>query len=345
MSEKTYGFAFVGCGVIAPTHAKAIERLENAELLAVCGRSEDSTRTCAIDLGAEPYTDLGEMLKRDDIDMCNILTPSGLHAKHGIQCADAGKHVICTKPIDITVESIDALIEAGERNKVKIAATHQNRGYPVYEKIKRYIDEGRLGRMLYGNAFVPWYRPDEYYTGSWQGTKALDGGGALINQSIHYIDLLVWFMGRVERVCGFAEALAHDIETEDMGSAVLRFEGGAQGLIQGSTCTYNGMPARIEVHGTKGNIVVVGDEIALWDVEGDNYYADWTAGNTGGAADPKGGMQENAIVSHAKQIGDVIDAVEADREPLIDGHEARRAVEVVLSIYESSETGRLIDLR
>ncbi|MGM0492399.1 MAG: Gfo/Idh/MocA family protein [Armatimonadota bacterium] len=344
MSETTYGIALVGCGVIAPTHAEAIKRIDNAQLLAVCDLDEDAARACATDFEAEPYTDLEEMLARDDIHICNILTPSGLHAKLGVQCADAGKHVICTKPIDITLENIDRLIEAGDQNDVKIAATHQNRGYPIYEKIKGYIDEGKFGRLLYGNAFVPWFRSDEYYAQGWQGTKALDGGGALINQSIHYIDLLVWFMGQVNTVFGFADALAHDIETEDLGSAVLKFEDGTHGLIQGSTCTYNGMPARIEVHGTKGNAVVVGDDLALWDVEGENFFQDGTAGQKGGAAEPKGGMQENAVVSHVKQIGDVIEAIEEDREPQIGGHEARRSVEVILSIYAASETGRPVVL-
>lgn len=340
----TYGFGLVGCGVIAPTHAEAIKRLDNAKLVAVCDLNEEAAQACAAEHGAEAYTDLDEMLARDDLHICNILTPSGLHARLGVQCADAGKHVICTKPIDITLENIDRLIEAGERNDVKIAATHQNRGYPIYEKIKSYIDEGKLGEMLYGNAFVPWFRSDEYYSDDWHGTKDLDGGGALINQSIHYIDLLLWFMGRVKKIYGFADALAHDIETEDMGSAVLKFEGGQHGMIQGSTCTYNGMPARIEVHGTKGNVLVVGDDLALWDVEGEDRFEDATAGKKGGAADPKGGMQENAVVSHVKQIGDVIAAIEEGRAPEIDGYEARRAVEVILSIYKSSETGESVEL-
>jgi len=339
VSDITYGFGLVGCGVIAPTHAEAIKRIDNAKLLAVCDLDEDAAKACALDFEAQPYTDLAEMLAREDIHIVNILTPSGLHARLGTQCADAGKHVICTKPIDITLANIDALIAAGERNNVKIAATHQNRSYPVYEKIKSYIEGGKLGKLLYGNAFVPWYRSDEYYSDDWHGTKALDGGGALINQSIHYIDLLIWFMGKVERIYGFADALAHDIETEDMGSAVLKFEGGTHGIIQGSTCTYNGMPARIEVHGTKGNVLVVGDELALWDVEGDERFENPEAGRQGGAADPKGGMQENAIVSHVKQIGDVIEAVEEGREPKINGREARRAVEVILSIYKASESG------
>lgn len=344
MSGKVYGFGLVGCGVIAPTHAEAIRRLDNAELRAVCDLNEEAANACAAEYGADAHTDLAEMLARDDIDVVNILTPSGLHARLGIQCADAGKHVICTKPIDITLEAIDTLIEAGERNGVKIAATHQNRGYPIYEKIRNYIDSGRLGRMLYGNAFVPWYRSDEYYSDGWHGTKRLDGGGALINQSIHYIDLLIWYMGQVRYVFGFADALDHDIETEDMGTAVLKFEDGTHGIIQGSTCTYTGMPARLELHGTKGNIITVGDDIALWDVEGDERIEDPMAGKKGGAADPRAGMPEHAIVSHVKQIGDVLAAIEEDREPVLNGREARRAVEVILSVYRASETGEVVEL-
>ncbi len=345
MTEMTYGFGIIGCGVIAPTHAEAIKRLPNAELRAVCDLDEEAASRCAEEFGADAYTDLDEMLARDDIHCVNVLTPSGLHARLGIQCADAGKHVICTKPIDITLENIDSLIAAGERNGVKIAATHQLRSYPLYERIRDCIDEGRLGKLLYGSAIVPWFRSDEYYSDGWHGTKKLDGGGALINQSIHYIDLLVWYLGKVHRVFGFADALAHDmIEVEDMASAVVQFEGGAQGVIQGSTCTYNGMPAVLELHGTKGNIIVRGDELVLWEVEGDDYYADWSAGNAGGAADPKSGMPEEAVVAHVKQIGDVLAAAEEDREPMISGREARRPVELILSIYEASGTGEVITL-
>jgi UDP-N-acetyl-2-amino-2-deoxyglucuronate dehydrogenase len=331
VSDKTYGFGLVGCGVIAPTHAEASAHRE-CQLLAVCDLNEAAATACAAEFGAEPYTDLAEMLARDDIDVVNILTPSGLHARLGVQCADAGKHVICTKPIDITLENIDALIEAGERNNVKIAATHQNRGYPIYEKIKRYIDEGRLGEMLYGNAFVPWFRSDEYYAKGWQGTKALDGGGALINQSIHYIDLLVWFMGGSSSIYGFADALVHDIETEDIGSAVLKFEG-AHGIIQGSTCTYTACP-----RGSRST----GRRATWW------WWATMSrcgmlraralrgrlAGGKGGAAEPKGGMQENAIVSHVKQIGDVIAAIEEGREPKINGREAGARWRSSSSVYK-----------
>ncbi|MCD6361658.1 MAG: Gfo/Idh/MocA family oxidoreductase [Armatimonadetes bacterium] len=345
-SDRVYGFGIVGCGVIAPTHADAISRLDNAELVAVCDLNEEAGRAFAEQWGCDYHKDLNEMVARDDIFACNILVPSGLHAKLGKVCAEAGKHVICTKPIDITLEAIDDLIATAEANGVKVGATHQNRGYPVYKRIKQAIDDGRFGELLYGNAFVPWWRDPEYYARGWQGTWKMDGGGALMNQSIHYIDLLLWFMGDVSRVMGYADHLFHDIETEDCGTAALKFVSGAQGVIQGTTCTYKGHPARIEIHGTKGNVLVVADEISIWEVEGEEEIHDPNAGlAVTGASDPKGGMQEIAVVSHMEQIGDLIAAVEEGRDPVLDGREARRAVEVILAVYESSRTAQAVELR
>ncbi|MBC7288105.1 MAG: Gfo/Idh/MocA family oxidoreductase [Armatimonadetes bacterium] len=336
MSERTYGFAVIGCGVISGTHCDAITRIPNARLVAVMDKVEAAARAAAERWGCEWFTNLDELLARDDIDVVNVVVPSGLHAKIGIQAAEAGKHVICTKPIDITLEAIDELILACRRNNVKLGATHQLRSYPVYKQIKQAIEEGRLGRLLYANAFVPWYRSPEYYAGSWHGTKALDGGGALMNQSIHYVDLLVWLCGDVAELAGLADTMVHQIEVEDCATAVLKFRNGAQGVMQGTTCTYKGQPARLEVHGTKGNVLVVGDELALWDVEGEELVYNPTAGQEGAAADPKKGMPELAVQAHVEQISDVLKAIEEGREPALNGVEARRAVEVILAIYQSS---------
>ncbi|MFO7947832.1 MAG: Gfo/Idh/MocA family oxidoreductase [Armatimonadota bacterium] len=341
--DNKYGFGVLGCGVISDTHLDAIAKLPNAETIAVCDRVEEAAKSKAEKYGCEYYVDLDEMLKDDRIDVVNVVVPSGLHAPLGIQCADAGKHVICTKPIDVTLEKIDALIEAGERNNVKIGATHQFRGYTIYKKIKNYAETGKLGKLLYGNAKVPWYRTDEYYSDGWHGTKKLDGGGALMNQSIHYVDLLIWIMGDVEVLGGFADALDHDmIEVEDCATAALKFTSGAQGVIQGTTCTYQGHPAELEIHGTKGNIITVGEDIRLWEVEGEDTIFDPEAGEAGGAAKPEDGMKGEAVDAHTEQIGDLLDAVENDREPKLSAREARRAVEVILKIYESSETGRMV---
>lgn len=341
--QRTYGFGVVGCGVISNTHLDAIGALPNASIVAVCDKVEQAARAKAEQYGCEYYTDLARMLEDDRIDVCNIVVPSGLHATLGMQCAEAGKHVICTKPIDITLERIDALIGACDANGVKCAATHQLRGYSVYKRVKSAAESGKLGKLLYGNAIVPWFRSDEYYSDGWHGTKALDGGGALMNQSIHFIDLLIWIMGEVRMLGGFADALAHDtIEVEDCAIAALKFDSGALGMIQGTTCTYKGHPGVLEIHGTKGNCAVVGDQIKLWEVEGDEIEYNPTAGDVGGSSDPKKGMLGEAVQAHTEQIADVLAAIEEGRDPRLSGREARRAVEVILSIYHSSDTGRMI---
>ncbi len=344
-SNNIYGFGIVGCGVISDTHLDAIEALPNGKVIAVCDKIEAAAKAKAAEYDCDYYTDLAEMLEDDDIDVCNIVVPSGLHAELGIQCAEAGKHVICTKPIDVTLEKIDALIDACDENGVKLGATHQFRGFTVYKRIKEAAETGRLGKLLYGNAIVPWYRTDEYYSDGWHGTRLLDGGGALMNQSVHYVDLLIWIMGDVARLGAFADALAHDtIEVEDCATAVLKFTSGAQGMIQGTTCTYQGHPAVLEIHGTKGNVIVVGEDLKLWQVEGDETELDFEAGAVGGAADPKMGMLGEAVQAHTEQIADMLAAVEEGREPVLSGREARRAVEVILRIYESAQTGKMIDL-
>ncbi len=341
---RKYGFGVIGCGVISDTHIKAIESIEEAELVAVCDTREQAARAKADKWGCAWYTDLDQMLASPDIHVVNVVVPSGLHARLGLQAADAGKHVICTKPIDITLEAIDTLIAAGRRNGVKIAATHQCRDFKIYRRAKDAIEQGRLGKVLYGNVRVPWYRSDEYYGDGWHGTRALDGGGALMNQSIHYIDLLIWMMGEVKTVCGFAEALAHDIEVEDCATAALRFSDRSQGMIQGTTCTYRGYEARLGLHGTRGNITIVGDELMMWDLEGEEVYHNPAAGHAGGASDPKSGMVGEAVTAHARQIRDVLLAVEEGREPELSADEARRSVEVILAIYKSSETRQFVDL-
>lgn len=345
MSDRVFGFGVVGCGVISDTHLDAIGLLPNAQVVAVCDTREDAARAKAEKYGCAWYTDLAEMLKREDLHVCNVVVPSGLHARLGVQCAEAGKHVICTKPIDITLENIDSLIAAADRNGVLVGATHQCRGTSVYKRLKQAIEDRRLGKLLYGNAIVPWYRSDEYYSDGWHGTRKLDGGGALMNQSIHYIDLLLWMLGDPVEVFGYAEQKGHPmIEVEDCASAVAKFASGAQGMIQGTTCTYKGHPARLEIHGTKGNVRVIGDQLSFWEVEGEETESYPDAGLLAGASDPKMGMIGEAVQAHADQIGDLLLAVEEGRKPVLCGEEARKAVELILAIYKSQETGQVVKL-
>ncbi len=343
MTDGKFGFGLIGCGVISDTHLEAIRQIPNADIVAVCDAVEAPARAKAEKYGCDWYTDLHEMLRREEIDIVNITTPSGLHSEQGIACAQAGKHVICTKPIDVTLEKIDALIAACREHGVKLGATHQFRSFNCYLRVRQAIEEGRLGQMLYANAMVPWYRSPEYYD-NWHGTWKLDGGGALMNQSIHYVDLLVWFMGDVESLCGYTDTLAHDnMETEDYAAASLQFKSGAYGLIQGTTCTYVGAPARISVHGTKGNVVVEGDQITKWEIEGEPPMVAEDHTLETGASDPRSGLQ-HAVGAHVIQIGEVIASIEENREPALNGAEARRAVEVILAVYQSSRTRQFVTL-
>lgn len=344
VSRSTFGVGVIGCGVISDTHLAALRLLPDARLVAVCDKNEAAAQAKAEAHGCDWHGSHHELLERGDIDIVNLTVPSGLHARLGVDVANAGKHIIVEKPIDIRLEAIDALIAAAASNGVKLGAIYQLRAYPTYRRLKEAVDRGRLGRLLHAAVSVPWFRSDEYYADGWHGTRALDGGGALMNQSIHYLDLLLFLMGPAVRVAGFTGALGHArIEVEDCGSAVVLFESGAQGVIHGSTCTYLGRPARLELHGARGNVHVEANEVRLWEVEGEpaERYEGPPAATA--ASDPRGGL-EDAVRAHAAQIQDLIDAIREDREPQLNGPEARRAVELILAIYRSSETGTVIDL-
>jgi predicted dehydrogenase len=256
-------------------------------------------------------------------------------------CSKAGKHSFVTKPIDISLEDIDEMIYAAEDNNVVLAAVHQFRAYASYAGLKQAIAEGRLGEIHYGNAFVPWWREQSYYTDRWQGTWQYDGGGALMNQAVHWVDLLLWMMGDVDNLAGYAATRAHEMETEDIGTVAIQFKSGAHGVLQGTTLTYKGMDTRLEVHGSKGNVVITADKISHWDVEGEPSLAEAAVQSDTSAADPRAGLGD-AVGAHAVQIEAFIAAIEGRGEPLVSGEEARRAVEFNLAVYESQRTGQKI---
>ncbi len=342
-AQEEYGFGLIGCGVISDCHLQAIQRVPKARLRAVCDIIPERAQEKAQKYAAQAYTDLEEMVQRDDLDIVHVTTPSGHHHVAGIAAARAGKHVFVTKPIDITLENIDALIAACAENNVKLRAVHQFRSYASYRAVHDAVQQGRLGEIYYASVFVPWWRAQEYYTDRWQGTWALDGGGALMNQSVHWVDLLVWIMGDVAEVAGYVDTMAHDMETEDIGTAALKFRSGAHGIIQGTTLTYKGMATRLEVHGSKGNVEVKGDKVSQWDVEGEPSLAEARPEGETSAADPRAGLGD-AVGAHAEQIEDLIAAIEENRAPTLSGQEARRAVELILAIYRSSQTGQKVKL-
>lgn len=335
----TYGFGIIGCGTIAPVFADAIAQLDNARLVAVSDVVEERARAFAARYGASWHTDYGDLFRRDDVHIVCVLTWSGKHADVGVAAALAGKHVITTKPVDVTLPKIDRLITTCRDQRVKLAAIHQMRSFDSFVRAKRAIDEGRLGRIHFGNVFIPWCRTQEYYdSAEWRGTWQWDGGGCLMNQGIHCVDLLQWLVGPVAEVQAYADTLAHRIEVEDAAVAALRFESGALGVIMGSSAVYRGLPSRIEVLGATGNVVVEGEDIIRWQV-GEEEEIAALGGSTLGATDPQAGLAD-AVAGHVEQIGDFLRAIEEDRPPFVSGEEARKSVAIVLAIYESARTGR-----
>jgi UDP-N-acetyl-2-amino-2-deoxyglucuronate dehydrogenase len=348
-TTRTYGFGIVGCGVIAPFHARSIADLPNAELRAVMDVVPEKARERAAEFGAEAYTDLDALLARPDIDVVCVCVPSGLHAEIGVRAARAGKHVLVEKPIDISLAAADRLIEACHEFNVKLATISQHRFGPGMVRVREALEAGRFGRLILGDAIIKWYRTQGYYdSGDWRGTWALDGGGALMNQGVHYIDQLGWIMGPVRSVYARAATAAHQIEVEDIALAILTFENGALGTIQGSTAVYPGLPERLEITGTEGTAIVEAGQIKVWEFKDEKGEAN-PYGNkvqSSAAPAPTGSADPAAIpiAGHRAQIADLLDAIAGDRPPAITGEDARRPLEIILAIYESARTGREVTL-
>jgi len=337
--NKPLNFALVGCGVIAPCHARCIAELENARLVAVCDTVEAKARKLAETYPADVYTSYHELFQRDDIDIVSVLTPSGLHAEVGIAAARSGKHVIVEKPMDVSLAKADALIEACRQAGVKLCCISQHRFDPAVQDLKLAIADGKLGQLNFCGAYTHWYRAQSYYdSGDWRGTWALDGGGALMNQSIHYVDLLQYVMGPVEEVYARTAALAHvRIEVEDIAVATVKFRSGAVGVIEGMTLAFPGFCARLEVFGEDGGVIIENDQVKEWQLRSGEKYdrppteAHLIVGTT---------SADIWHHSHRRQIAEMMQAVWEGREPLCNGSEGREPLEIVLAIYQSARTQR-----
>ncbi len=343
------GFGVVGTGMIAGFHAKAIDAIDGARLVGGFDSVGERAEKYASEYDCQAYTSLDDMLANPEIDVVTICTPSGAHRDPAVAAAQAGKHVLVEKPLEITLQRCDDIINACQANNVQLGAILPSRFTPANLALKKAIDAGRFGKLTMGDTYVKWWRTQEYYdSGGWRGTWALDGGGAYMNQAIHNVDLLYWFMGDVREVCGLTATLAHErIEVEDCGSAVVRFANGALGTLEASTSIYPGLLKKTEIHGTEGSVIVEQDDILLWDFknplpEDDEIREQFSkkADNTGGAADPSA----ISFVPHQKQFEDFIAAVKAGKAPAIDGYEGRKSVEIILAIYQSSWTGQRVTL-
>lgn len=346
--EKRYGFGVIGCGAVSRFHLEAIRDIENAELIAVCDISEEASRNTADKYECiNWYTDYRQLLGRDDIDIVCICTPSGLRRDIVILAAQMGKHIIVEKPIEVSLDRIDDMLKECEKNEVMISGIFSMRYNDHYRMLKEAISLGRFGKLIMGDAYIKWYRSQEYYdSGNWRGTKLLDGGGALMNQSIHYIDLLQWMMGPVKEVYGAIGILGHHgIEVEDTAAAVVKYENGAMGVIEGTTAAYPGIGARIEIHGENGTVMLEDNTIKCWEFR-DQHPMDFkvqklkAAGHKGGAADP---MSIDGSL-HRRQIEDVLLCISKGQQPMVSGREARKSVEIIHSIYKSAQLNRVIEL-
>jgi predicted dehydrogenase len=346
----SYGFALIGCGMVGHHHITAIGDVRGARLVAICDVAEANARRFGEANRVPWYTDYREMLRKEPaIDIVNVCTPSGLHLEPALACIRAGKHVIVEKPLEITLARCDKLIRAAEEAGVQLGTIFPSRYGDAARELRKAIDQRRFGRLTLGSAIVPWWRTQDYYdSGGWRGTWALDGGGALMNQSIHAVDLIQWYMGPAEAVTAIAGCLAHErIEVEDCAILAVEWANGAFGTILGTTAAWPGSYKRVEISGTDGTAIMAEDSILqTWEfrrsrARDKKLRAELAeTGHGTGASDPMAFSPEN----HRRQLADFCKSLDRGAPPLVDGHEGRKSVEIILAAYKSAETGRRVEL-
>ena len=325
----------IGAGNISETHARALRAIPGAEVAAVCGANAEKVGRLCREYGGAAYHDFQAFLAHRPMEMVIIGSPSGMHAEQGIAAARQGLHVLTEKPIDTSVERADALISACEQAGVKLGVIFQDRFKPDLRRLKQLIAEGLIGKPILVDARVKWYRPPEYYSQSrWRGTRGLDGGGALINQGVHTVDLLLWLLGDVVKVQARTAAMLHQIETEDTALALLEFSSGALGQLQATTAAYPGYPRRVEITGSKGTIILEQDRIVAINLRTpyQNPISSEVADQNPSTSSPV----VSDIRGHQSAIEDFILAIEKDTAPVCDGREGRKSLALVEAIYKAS---------
>jgi predicted dehydrogenase len=346
-SPSPLGFGIVGIGMIADFHAKAIAEVAGAKLIGVMSRSADKSRAFA-ERHALPFwtTDLDALLARPDIDVICVTTPSGSHLEPALAAIRAGKHLVVEKPIEITTERADEMLRAADAAGIKISPIFQARFGEGARKLKAAITAGRFGRIVLASAYVKWHRTAQYYSG-WRGTLKIDGGGAVINQAIHAVDLLQWFAGMPSEIFAWSTRRVHTgIEAEDTAVAALKFASGALGTIEASTALWPGWARRLEICGEFGSVVLEDDHLARWEFRDAKpedeaiRHAKLDPTMRSGASAPSA----MSHVGHLRQIQDLVDAIRENRTPAIDGHEARKAVALIRGIYASAASGAPVKL-
>lgn len=341
-NQKPLNFAIIGTGSIAGLHITAIGDIEDIEIVALCSSSPDRAAAAEEKYGITTYSDIETLFDNEEVDAIIICTASGHHLEPCLAAASRGIHVLSEKPLEVTMDRAQQMVDACAQNNVKLGGIFQSRFNPAYLKIKKAVEEGLLGKLLLGNAYIKWYRPEDYYSSSpWRGTLDGDGGAALINQGIHTIDLLQNVMGPIRSVTGKVKTSVHKIEGEDLGVALIEFESGAMGVVEGSTALYPGYPERLEVYGEKGSVVMEGGKIKAWNLMEAEAEELETANEPGsGASDP----MAIDYAFHKFQIEDFVSAIREDRPPIVTGEEGIKALALIRAIYESSESGKAVVL-
>lgn len=332
--DRIIRVAIIGCGAIGRVHARAISQLSKAKLVAVCDVNEGPAQSMASDFGSQYYTDYHKMFATEELDLVTVCTPSGTRLDICTAAAAHKINILVEKPLDITAERCQQIVDVCEASGVKLGTIFQLRFTPVFRRLKEAVDQQRFGRLILGNAQTICYRPQSYYdSGGWRGTLAHEGGGALMNQGIHSVDLLLWMMGDVVNVDAFTGTLTHNIEVEDTVTAAVEFANGAMGSIQATTSVLYGIDKRLEIYGEKGTVIIDGETVVKWEFE-DGFPLE--------VLDEKR-IQLSAsspliedVQGHRDQIGDMVDAILEDREPAVSGREGKKAVDLILAIYKSA---------
>lgn len=358
--NNQYRIAIAGIGAVADMHALSIQDLDQASVVAGSCRTESKGREFADTYDCEWFADTDEMLDECEPDVLIVCTPSGAHLEPTLSALERGIDVLCEKPLEISTERIDRMVEAAEETDSTLGGMFQQRFKPLFQQIHKAASDGRFGVLSVASAYVPWWRDDEYYDGAWQGTQDLDGGGALMNQSIHGIDTMQWLAGAtmsldrdenpVEEVFAYTDRLAHDadlMEVEDTAVATLRYRDGSLGQVLGATSMYPGSLRRIQLAGRDGTASVLEDELVTWQFRRERdtdeeirekFSAE--SDTSGGAADP----MDIDYSNHRRNIEKFLDSLSGDESYPLDAVEARKAVEIIEAIYESAERNEPVQI-
>ncbi|RAO99262.1 hypothetical protein PW5551_04830 [Petrotoga sp. 9PW.55.5.1] len=324
-------FGLIGAGNVGKVHAKALESIKEAELVTIYSRNKKKSEKLASEFNCEYSADIKEILERNDIEAVIIALPSALHADVGIAAAKNGKHVVVEKPVDVSLKKTDNLINECKKRNVLLSVIFQRRFSDSSFRLKKAVKKGYFGKINFGAAHTKWYRDQSYYeNSSWRGTWKLDGGGALINQSIHYVDLLRYIVGEIEEVFAYSATRMHDIEVEDILTGTIKYKNGALGFIEANTAAYPGLYSRIDVYGEKGIAVIQDEEIKTWKTVSESYEF---------KEEKKKSSYNSPDIDyflHQKQLINIVESIQKDEEPAVTGIDGRNTLAVVLALYESS---------